>query len=274
MSEVVNDIDNKFSAEAFSKQSGVFDSLYSNDTIIRYKRERVRETVLSLLKTDARILELNCGTGEDAVFFASKGYAVHATDVAEGMVQKTNEKIANHSLQHKITTELCSYTALENLKDKGPYDIIFSNFGGLNCTGELHKALDSFHALLKPGGAFVIVVIPPFCLWETLLVFKGQFKTALRRFFSNSGRSAHIEGVHFTCWYYSPKFIINRLKKNFELLKLEGLCTIVPPSYMEGFAEKHPRLYDFLVRKERKLNSKRPWRSIGDYFILSMRKTG
>ena len=150
--------------------------------------------------------------------------------------------------------------------------MIFSNFGGLNCTGELQEILRSFHSFVKPGGFVSLVIIPNFCLWEALLLLKGQFKTATRRFFASNGRRAHVEGVNFRCWYYNPRFVIKNLGDQFELIKLEGLCTLVPPSYMEGFAEKHPRLYRFLSAKEDKLKARWPWRNIGDYFIISLRK--
>ncbi|MEO6633859.1 MAG: hypothetical protein ABIN13_19100, partial [Mucilaginibacter sp.] len=166
-----------------------------------------------------------------------------------------------------------SYTQLYQLKNTGPYDHIFSSFAGLNCTDELDRVLSSFNELLKPGGTVTLVILPKFCLWETLLVFKGKFRTALRRFFSSNGARAHIEGVYFKCWYYNPSFIIKRLKDNFNLIGLEGLCTIVPPSYIEGFAENHPKAYQFLKNKEDQLKSTWPWKSIGDYYIISFKKT-
>jgi hypothetical protein len=46
----------------------------------------------------------------------------------------------------------------------------------------------------------------------------------------------------------------------------------VPPSYIEKFAEKHPLIFDFLKRKEERLKSKWPWKSIGDYYIITMKK--
>jgi hypothetical protein len=109
-------------------------------------------------------------------------------------------------------------------------------------------------------------------LWEFLLIFKGKFRTAFRRLFSNKGITAHVEGTYFKCWYYNPSFIINRLKGQFKVLGLEGLCTIVPPSYIEGFAEKHPKAYSFLKAKEDRLKSKWPWKYIGDYYIISLEK--
>jgi len=52
----------------------------------------------------------------------------------------------------------------------------------------LSKVLDSFDPLLKPGGMVTLVILPKFCLWETLLLFKGKFRTAFRRFFSANDR--------------------------------------------------------------------------------------
>ncbi len=267
-------INEKETARAFSKQAAVFDTYDAGNTIIHYKRQRVRDHVLRYLPPDSSILELNAGTGTDAVFFAGLGHRVHATDIAEGMQVKLREKILQQGLTDKVTAELCSFTALAALQHKGPYDLIFSNFAGLNCTRELQKVLGSFSPLLKPGGQVTLVILPPFSLWEALRLFRGNFKFAFRRFFSrNRGAPAHVEGVHFRCWYYSPSFVRRIMKNNsYELLGLEGLCTIVPPSYIENFAERRPRLYRFLRNREDQWKGKWPWKTVGDYYIISFRK--
>jgi ubiquinone/menaquinone biosynthesis C-methylase UbiE len=259
-------------AEAFNKQSSVFDAVYSPNLIIQYKRERVRRHVENFLRLNSNILELNAGTGEDAAYFASHGHHVHATDIADEMQKVLREKVFEQELGDKITTELCSFNNLESLQNKGPYDLIFSNFAGLNCTGELDKVLRSFSPLLKQNGLITLVVMPRFCLWEFLLFLRGNFKTAFRRFNSKKGVNAHIEGTYFTCWYYSPSFIEASLKNEFEVLTVEGLCTIVPPSYFENFPLKHPGLYSLLQKAENRIKSKWPWKNIGDYFIITMRK--
>ena len=255
---------------AFSRQSVIFDEIYSTNTIVNYKRARVRQHVLQYLVPNSSILELNSGTGEDALFFAKNDHRVHATDISTGMQQVLRQK--TEAYRDQISTEICSFTQLGQLQNQGPFDHIFSNFGGLNCTGELDKVLLSFDKLLKPGGKVTLVVIPGFCLWETLLVFKGKFKTAFRRFFSSKGRTAHIEDTYFKCWYYNASFIIKILQQSYKVLGVEGLCTIVPPSYIEGFAEKHPKTYQFLKNKEDKLKSRWPWKYMGDYFIISLEK--
>jgi ubiquinone/menaquinone biosynthesis C-methylase UbiE len=270
--EAVTNINEQNAADAFTGQSDIFDDLYNADTIINYKRGRVRDHVLQYLKPGSSILELNSGTGEDAVYFAGKGHRVYATDIALGMQEKLKLKVTRHHLTNLVSNELCSYTALDKLKNKGPYDLIFSNFAGLNCTNELDKVLVSLSPLLKPNGLITLVILPKFCLWETLLLFKGKFRTAFRRFFSSNGRTAHIDGSYFKCWYYNPSYITGRLKDQFNVLNIEGLCTIVPPSYIDGFAEKYPAAYNFLKKKEAQLKGRWPWKYVGDYYIISLRK--
>jgi ubiquinone/menaquinone biosynthesis C-methylase UbiE len=268
-----NDTANEFkTAEAFSRQSAVFDSIYNPNPIIQYKRERTRSVIEQQLKAGDKILELNCGTAEDAIYFAGKGFAVHATDISEGMLDELREKVKKKNMEHLVTNEQCSFNNLDDLHRRGPYDLVFSNFGGLNCTNELDKVLASIDPILKPGGKLVLVIMPSFCLWEFMLAFKGKFKTAFRRFNSVNGVDAQIEGVHFKCWYHKPSDIIKTLHEKYTKIGLEGLCTIAPPSYLESFPHKFPRLYRFLINTEDRLKSYWPWRSIGDYFIISFRK--
>lgn len=257
---------------AFSAQAPIFDKIYGTDLIVAYKRKRVRDHVQALIKQHANILELNAGTGEDAVYFARAGHSVHATDISEGMQEQLSIKIKNVGLTQKISTEICSYTSLDLLQQKGPYDLIFSNFAGLNCTNELEKIFQSFDKLLNPQGIITMVLLPSFCLWETLLIFKGKFKTATRRFFSNKGRAAKVNDVPFICWYHNPKTVIHLLEKKYDLIGFEGLCSIVPPSYIEHFGEKHPKLFSYLTKKENKYKGSWPWKYIGDYYIISFQK--
>jgi len=265
-------INEQQAAIAFSRQAEIFDETFSGNSIVKYKRQRVKNHLLKYLDSENFILELNSGTGEDAIWFAQQGHYVHATDISEGMQHILEKKVKNFSLENNITNEICSFTELDKLQQKGPFDMIFSNFAGLNCTNELDKTLKSFSALLKPSGIVTLVLLPKFCFWEFLLLFKGKFKTALRRFSGKKGSKAFVESVPFNCWYYNPSYIIHHLKNDFELLSVEGLCTLVPPSYIEGFVEKHTRAFRFLQSKENKWKSKWPWKSIGDYYIISLRK--
>ncbi|HEX6333557.1 MAG TPA: class I SAM-dependent methyltransferase [Flavisolibacter sp.] len=270
MSVHVDHTNEQRAARAFTAQSPVFDAMYGSDPVIRYKRERVRAHVMTHVAPGSRILELNCGTGEDAIFFARHGYRVHATDISDGMLQQLQQKIDGNGVTG-LTKEQCSFLQLQQLRDKGPYDAVFSNFGGLNCTGDLHAVVRSVDTLLKPGGTITLILISNFCLWELLLLFRGKFRTATRRFFASGGRSAQVEGRPFKCWYYSAKQV-RRMLPGYDVLSTEGLCTLVPPSYIQGFAAKYPGLFSFLARAEKRLAGTWPWRYFGDYVMITSRK--
>lgn len=265
-------INESAAAVAFDRQALVFDQVYGNDSIIAYKRKRVRDHLRDFLHQNALILELNAGTGEDAVYFANEGHYIHATDISGAMLENLEKKAEQFRLSENISSEICSYTDLKNLRSRGPYDHIFSNFAGLNCTNQLTIVLDQFDKLLKPGGYATLVMLPRFCLWEFMLIFRGKFRTALRRFSGKRGTPAKVEGLPFRCWYYNPGHIIKHLRSDYRLCKLEGLCTFVPPSYIEGFAEKRPSTFRFLEKLENKLKHKWPWRNIGDYYIITLQK--
>ena len=257
---------------AFNRQSDIFDEIYAQNITVAYKRERTRSHLERFLKIGDTLLELNAGTGQDAVYFAQKGFRVDATDISAGMLAQLRKKVAAYQLNDLITTRQLSFTELDTLSVEEPYDAIFSNFGGLNCTDNLDRVLLSFDRLVKKRGTVTLVVMPPFCLWDFLMVLKGDFKVAFRRLFAQKGAKAHIEGVHFLCWYYTPAYIIDTLKHSFDVVSLEGLCTVVPPSYLENFPKKHKTLYNFLIKWENKWKAIAPFKYIGDYFIITLQK--
>src|SRR5665213_4207122 len=84
------DLNEQRAAAAFTKQSRVFDSLFADNSIIQYKRKRVRDKLEEYLLPSSHILELNSGTGEDAIWLAEKGHRVHATDLSTGTVSYTH----------------------------------------------------------------------------------------------------------------------------------------------------------------------------------------
>lgn len=266
----MNDAQEQNVSAAFSRQAPMFDDIDDANSIISWMRNRVRDEVLSYIQPSSRILELNCGTGIDSIFFAKRGHKVIATDNAPGMLQKLDQKIEYYELHSSIITQQCSFNELEKLKYSAPFDYVFSNFGGLNCTDQLGKVLADINRLLKPGGYFSLVIMPVVCPWEMIMFFRGYFKTAFRRF-KKGGTTAHLEGIHFDCYYYNPSFIISRMK-DYELCGVKGLSITVPPPYIEGFKEKYPRLFRMLEKAENTMYTKTPFNRWADHYIITMRK--
>ncbi|MNU68672.1 ubiquinone/menaquinone biosynthesis methyltransferase [compost metagenome] len=255
-------------SEAFSQQSLVFDTIYRENLLSEYMRQQFRTELLRTLKKDAHILELNCGTGMDTVFFAEQGYKIFAIDNAEGMLQQLRHKVHTLQLRDRIEVQRCNFEHLETLQPR-KFDHIYSNFSGLNCTEHLDKVLQSFRPLLNPGGKVSLVIMPRICPWENIMALKGKWKTAFRRFKKN-GTIAHIEGVHFKTWYYNPSYVIRTLKPDFKLLSLKGICITVPPPFIENFVERYPRWFSVLQGIDRRIAHWYPFTWCCDQYMITL----
>ena len=121
--------------KGFSKISSHYEQLDKTSSLINWMRKRVRKHLYKELKPAAKILEINCGSGIDAVYFAKKGYNIHATDIAPGMIDVVTTKIKSESLKKNLSCQRLSFNELNKLNPQ-KYNHIFSNFGGLNCSSE------------------------------------------------------------------------------------------------------------------------------------------
>lgn len=247
---------------AFSQQAAFFDELYGADGMIRYKRERVRAHMQRHLKAGDVLLEINCGTGEDAKYWSLQGYAIRATDGSAGMIARAREKFPQLQFEQ---------LDFHQLADAPSFNYLYSNFGGLNCIPDAPECLRNAASNAGSGTRMTLVVISSFSFWESLLLFAGKFRTATRRWFSNKSH-AKVEGVPFTCFYYRPSSFLKRLGREWKLLELEALCLSVPPSYIEGFDQKHARWFQRLQKLEQRYAHHPVFRGWGDYFILTVEK--
>src|SRR5439155_25725972 len=140
-----------------------------------------------------KILELNSGTGIDAVFLSSQGISIYATDGSEKMISKLKEKIRINNLE-RIKADVIEFSQLNELPETG-FDGIFSNFGGLNCINDFEDLSENLSLKLKPGGKFIAVVINRFCPWEiSYYLMKFNPRNAFRRFVKN-GIIVNLDGI-------------------------------------------------------------------------------
>ncbi|HKC66825.1 MAG TPA: class I SAM-dependent methyltransferase [Bacteroidia bacterium] len=266
----IPNVQEKNVSEAFSKQARVFDEEDTNNPILQWMRGVTRISVLSHIKKDAHILELNCGTGIDSVFFAQQGYRVTATDIAPGMLAQVNKKIKTLSIEDKINTKQCSFTNIQALQP-AKFDYVFSNFGGLNCTQNLHQVIQQLKPLLNPGAGITLVIMPPICLWELSLALKGNFKTAFRRL-KKAGAPSNVEGINFTSWYYTPTYVAKAFGNGFVVKEIKALGVIIPPPYLYKIVIKYPRFLKLTIQLEQLVASLRLFRKMGDHFLITVEK--
>jgi len=250
-----------------------YDLSFTETPTGRCQREKVYACLSEIKEKPGKMLEINCGTGEDAVWWAQSGWQVVATDIAAAMTEQCRLKVKKNGLQGRV--EVLQSDALE-ISNKlqqagiqGGFDLVFSNFGGVNCIApeDLPRLAVQLQLLLKPGGKIVLVVMGRFCWWETLyFIAKGNFKAAFRRFSSKPSLARLDENTSVNTWYFSPR----QIEQLFPGFKTEVLTPIgfwSPPSYLDPLMVRFPGLMKMLILLEMKTRGR--WAAYGaDHYLL------
>jgi SAM-dependent methyltransferase len=212
--------------QAFDRHASVYDQIFSRPQI----RSEVWEIADPYFSSGMCVLDLGCGTGEDALHFAERGLSVTAIDISSRMIAELKRK-APHTI-HSEMGDMRTYAAVAGSR---PFDAVFSNFGALNCLSDL----DWLRRLpLTPGAYVVLTTMGRFYPLESaVFLLKGRPRLALRRF----GRSceATVEGVRFRVYYHGLSTIRRALGPKFELKQVRGLRALLPApglDHLERFA--------------------------------------
>jgi SAM-dependent methyltransferase len=207
-------------AALFERLAARYDELWTDTPVGRAQRNAVWRVIDQLFHGGDRVLDIGCGTGEDAAHLAARGVQVHAVDASPAMV-------ARASARGGFTAQVGQ---VENLQQDGilPHTIAFegalSNFGALNCVEDLAPVARALAALIRPGGYLAICTMGRFCAWETLYYGAHfKFKKAVRRF---RGRAHDV-------YYPTVRQLRADFAPEFELRSWTGVGMLVPPSYVK-----------------------------------------
>ncbi|MEZ4768408.1 MAG: methyltransferase domain-containing protein [Caldilineales bacterium] len=81
-------------AHPFDAAAGSYDAEFTGTQLARWLRETVWSVLGETFAPGDRVLELGCGTGEDAVWLAQRGVHVTATDASTAMLDAAQRKAA------------------------------------------------------------------------------------------------------------------------------------------------------------------------------------
>jgi len=257
----------------FDIAASQYDAHFTFSKIGRAQRDRVygflKKHIFPFKESATSVLEINCGTGHDALFLKQQGYTVVATDISEIMILEAKGKPGSEKVDFRVMdiNEESEWPKL------GAYDLLFSNFGGLNCLSEteLRSFFGNASAALNSGGKMVLVIMPKRCLWERFyFLLKGNKKTAYRR--SSGGPvEANVDGVGVPTWYYDPTDIVKMLPSELKPIKIKPIGIAIPPSYLEPFFGKRSFLLGILKTLEPLFYS-RFWAKYADHYLISLQK--
>jgi len=235
----------------FNSVAEDYDRFFTNTQLGRAQRNQVWDFLKKTIQNlpgKPNILDLNCGTGEDAIFLREKGCQITAIDISDRMLEKARSKceekgIADIKFSQFDMRNLLLFDADEK------YDVILSNFGGINCLHpeELETLAKNIRSKIVPGGYVILIVMPDKCMMETIYgLAKGNISLSFRR--HSSPQKVELQsGENMTTWYYSPDQIKSYFcTSNFHFLDCFPIGFF--PSYLEG-VYRHSGWQGNLTRK-------------------------
>lgn len=264
-----NEIENVRVATAFDSVAESFEVALEND-ITRGLRQKVYQTIRSLISPDSNILDINCGIGIDAVALAEEGYNVVGIDLSPKMIEEAKRR-STRAGANNVEYLVGSFEDLSPLLGR-TFDLVLSNFGGLNCVSSLNTVAAQVARVVRPGGYFVAMVMPPVCLWEIVAgLARLNFRSAFRRLGKNV-QATGFRGGTFTVHYHTPRTFTSAFRRWFKVRQVVGLNIISPPPHAMRFKTIYPQLSSRLERFEGIVARLPGVRSMGDHFVVSLQK--
>lgn len=257
-------------APAFDALAGDYDARFSRSTLGRLVRRAVWRWLDACFQAGDRVLELNCGTGEDAVHLARRGVRVVATDASSAMADLARRKVADAGLAGLVRVAHASIeqVAAATADEQGAFDGMVSNFGGLNCVAQLDGVARGLAERVRPGARVVLCVMGPLVPWEWgWFLWRGEPRRMFRRL-----RTAGVEWRGVSVRYPTVRRLRRVFGRSFAVRRIGAVGFLLPPTYLEPWAARHPRFVERLDAVERRVENwpLLPW--LADHYVMELER--
>jgi SAM-dependent methyltransferase len=253
-------------ATPFDALAARYDRAFTDTTVGRWMRSAVWRRSDALFAPGSHVLEINCGTGEDAVHLAGRGVRVTATDAAPAMVAEAQAKVTRAGVAGLVDVQPLPIESID--ARLGPFDGLLSNFGGLNCVTDLPAAMAGLAAVLRRGAPALVCLMGPCVPWEwAWFLGHGDTRKAFRRLRPGGARWRGL-----TIRYPTVAAVRKACAPAFRITRVAALGAVMPPPFAETWAVEHPRLAGCCRDVERRLETCWPLPWLADHVIVELER--
>jgi SAM-dependent methyltransferase len=252
------------SGHAFDELASTYDATFTDTIVGKALRETVWARLEQTFRGSRRVLELGCGTGEDAVRLASSGIRVVATDASPRMIQVARQKARLSHCAERIEFHCLAMEDLGASLDGQTFDGVLSDFGAINCARNLPSLVADVAARLAPGAPLLWVVMGRHVPWEwAWYLSRAKWHKAWRRL-SRGG----VEWRGLTISYPTPTEMAAHLRPHFAITRVSALGFALPPSYANEWLNRWPRILKILSSLETLAQRSSTLASWSDHYIV------
>jgi ubiquinone/menaquinone biosynthesis C-methylase UbiE len=238
-----------------------YDSRFNNPRL-NYMRSVEKMVLLESLKPGI-ILDIGCGTGEQSLFLAKRGYHVVGVDISREMLKKANDSAKEGQLKDNPSFVIASAEALP-FRDKS-FEGLISIFGVFNHIPKAEHAFQETHRVLKYGASAVFTVVNRWNLtwWiNALLKFKVNWIIS-----SLKSKEYTVNGLW--TYYFSKNDLKKFLGSIGYKVKIGSLLLFVYPFTTRNLLFFYEKLF---IIFEDAVRWKSPFNGLGYYLLVRLEK--
>ncbi|MGI9234261.1 MAG: class I SAM-dependent methyltransferase [Woeseiaceae bacterium] len=252
----------------FDEDAAIYDAAFSQTALGKCLRTMVWQRLDVAFRGCRRILEIGCGTGEDAIHLARRGQNVLATDASAAMLQVAKEKAQRAGCAQRIEFRRVPMERLGSELSEESFDGVFSNFGAVNCASRLDEVIAEIAPLLRADAPLIWVVMGRHVPWEwAWFLARGEWHKAFRR-----QRNGGVTWRDLHILYPTPNELARSLSLHFTPVRRSALGFVLPPTYASRWLENSPRLFAALTHIERVAQHWQPLAALADHYIMEARR--
>jgi len=263
-------------SHAFDALASHYDALFTDHRLGRWLRGSVRDRLEGAFEPGHHVLDLGCGTGEDAVWLAQRHVRVTALDASTSMLNQAREKIERTGTADRIGLYHLDIAALgvqlAGLEDHITFDGAYSNFGALNCVDNRSVLARALARRVRSGGRVLLVVMGPACPWEVMAhLSRLRVRAAFRRL-RQGGQAALAAGSAIRVWYPSPRRLRREFQPWFRHLDTVGIGVLLPPTDFRHLVDRWPCFFASMAAIERRVAGTFPATWLNDHYLTILER--
>lgn len=265
----------------FDRVARVYDATYGpadecghGSPLLDWLRAEHLSILREVLPPGAWVLDIGCGTGEEALALVRDGYSVLGIDISPAMVRQAQTKAAVYGVRRGFGCRALAAGQLAALDERGPFQGAYASLGTLNTEPDLPAVARALDALLEPGAPFVATVMNRRCLFEIAHGLRRlRPRDALDRSQDWAESRGGVGGVIAPVRFYTPKAFAAPFRPYFTVESVRAFPLWLPPVHLHELYRDAPDRYARARRWEARTRAWPGFRAWGDHFLMVLRHT-